>query len=101
MVSVGPVLDFSYFAGQQSSPRGQRFWPLESLLLFWGACGRVWVSLPVSFYILFPYLSEVLSQVLGGGDLSSGFGVFDFSHEQVKRVVAIVYRFFLSIASPA
>jgi len=32
--------------------------------------------------------------VLGGGDFSYGFGVLDFSHEKVKRVVAIVYRFF-------
>jgi len=35
------------------------------------------------------------------GDLSYGFGVLDFSHEEVKRVVAILYRFFLSIASAA
>jgi len=39
-------------------------------------------------------VSEVLSWALGGGDLSYGFGVFDFSYEEVKRVVAIVYRFF-------
>jgi len=32
--------------------------------------------------------------VLRGEDFSYGFGVLDFSHEEVKRVVAIVYRFF-------
>jgi len=32
--------------------------------------------------------------VLGEGDFSYELGVFDFSHEEVKRVVAIVYRFF-------
>jgi len=35
-----------------------------------------------------------LSWVLGEGDFSYGFGVVDFSHEEVKRVVAFVYRFF-------
>jgi len=61
MVSVGPLLEFSFVADQQSSTRGQRFWPVESFLLFWGVCGRVWVSLPVRFYVLFPYVSVVLS----------------------------------------
>jgi len=28
-------------------------------LLFWGACGEVWVFLPVLFYVLFPYVSGV------------------------------------------
>jgi len=32
--------------------------------------------------------------VLGGGDFSYGFGVLDLSHEEVKRVMAIVFRFF-------
>jgi len=32
--------------------------------------------------------------VLEKGDFSSGFGVLDFSHKEVKRVVALVYRFF-------
>jgi len=59
MVSVGPLLEFSYVADQQSSSCGQRFWPLESFLLFWWACGRVWVSLPLRFYVLFPYVSGV------------------------------------------
>ena len=59
MVLVGPLLEFSYVTDQQSSPHGQRFWRLESFLLFWRACGRVWVSLPVRFYALFPYVSEV------------------------------------------
>jgi len=41
---------------------------------------------PVRLYELFPYVSEVfLSSVLGEGDFSYGFGVFDFSHEEVKR----------------
>ena len=35
-----------------------------------------------------------MSYVLGEGDLSYGFGVLDFSHEEVKRVVAFIYRFF-------
>ena len=33
------------------------------------------------------------SWVLGEGNLSYGFGAFDFSHEEVKQVVALVYRF--------
>jgi len=32
--------------------------------------------------------------VLGEGDFSYGFGVLDFSHEELKRVVVLVYRFF-------
>jgi len=42
--------------------------------------------------------------MLGEGDSSYRFGELDFSHEEVKRVVAFVYRFFfffLSIASTA
>jgi len=70
MVSVGPLLEFSYVAVQQSSPRGERFWPPESFLLFWWACGRVWVSLPVRFYIWFPYVSEVFILGAGRGGLS-------------------------------
>jgi len=45
---------------------------------------------------LFPYASEVLSSVLGEGDFSYGLGLLDFSHEELKRVVAFVYRFFFS-----
>ena len=41
---------------------------------------------PERLYELFPYVSEVvLSQVLGEGDFSYGFSVFDFSHEEAKR----------------
>jgi len=86
--------EFSYVTDQQSSPRGQCFWPLESFLLFRGACGRVWVSLPVRSYVLFPYVSEVFILGARRGDFSYEFGVFDFSNEEVKRVVDIVYRFF-------
>ena len=32
--------------------------------------------------------------MLGEGDFSYRFGVRDFCHEEVKQVVAIVYRFF-------
>jgi len=32
--------------------------------------------------------------VLGQGGFSYGFGVFDFSHEEVKRAVVVTYRFF-------
>ena len=32
--------------------------------------------------------------MLGEVDFSYGFGVLAFSHEEVKRVVAFVYRFF-------
>jgi len=32
--------------------------------------------------------------VLGEGHLSYGFGVFEFSHEKLKPVVVLVYRFF-------
>ena len=46
---------------------------------------------PVSSYELFPYVSGVfLSQVLGEGDFSYGLGVFDFSHEEVKRAVVAI-----------
>ena len=40
---------------------------------------------PVRFYELFPYVSEV--RVLGArrGGFSYEFGVFDFSHDEVKR----------------
>jgi len=44
-------------------------------------------------YCFLTYLG-FLSWVLGGGDFSYGFGVLDFSHKEVKRVVPIVYRFF-------
>jgi len=60
MVSVGPLLEFSYVADHQSSPSGpERALAQPSVLLFWVACGRVWVSLPVCFYVLFPYVSGV------------------------------------------
>jgi len=32
--------------------------------------------------------------VLGEGDFAYGFGVFDFSHEEVKRVVVGIKVFF-------
>jgi len=60
MVSVGPLLEFSYVADHLSSPSGpERALARPSFLLFCGACGRVWVSLPVRFYVLFPYVSGV------------------------------------------
>ena len=34
--------------------------------------------------------------MLGGRDFSYGFVVLDFSYEEVKLVVAIVYRVFFS-----
>ena len=40
---------------------------------------------PVCLYELFPYVSEVLSYVLGEGGFSYGLGGFDFSHDKVKR----------------
>jgi len=50
---------------------------------------------PVCFYELFPYVSEVLSEVLGEGGFSYGFGGFDFSYDEVKRVGRrLIYRFF-------
>jgi len=49
----------------------------------------------VRFYELFPYVSGVLvSSVLGAGSFSYGFGVFDFSHEELKRAVVVTYRLF-------
>jgi len=40
--------------------------------------------------------------VLGGGNFSYGLGVFDFSHEEVKRAGVIGFiGFFLFIASAA
>ena len=60
-----------------------------------GACGRVWVSLLyVSMNCFLTCLEYYLSQVLGGGDFSYGFGVFDFSHEEVKRAVVGIKIFF-------
>jgi len=60
MVAVGPLLEFSYVADHQSSPSGpERALEQPSFVLFWGACGRVWVFLPVRFYVLFPYVSGV------------------------------------------
>jgi len=39
--------------------------------------------------------------VLGREDFSHGFGVFDFSHEEVKRAAIIgLIGFFLFIARP-
>jgi len=32
--------------------------------------------------------------VLGEGGFSYGFGVFDFSYEDVKRAVVVTHRFF-------
>jgi len=94
MVPVGPLLEFSYVADQLSSPRGQHFWSLEFFLLY-GEPAEGFASLYpyVSMYCFFTCLS-FLSWVLGGGDISYGFRLLDFSHEEVKRVVAIVYRFF-------
>jgi len=55
MVPVGPLLEFSYVADHQSSSSGpERALAQPSFLLFWGPCGRVWVFLPVRFYVLFP-----------------------------------------------
>jgi len=60
MVAVGPLLEFSYVTDDQSSPPGpERALAQPWFLLFWGACGRVWVFLPVCFYVLFPYVSGV------------------------------------------
>jgi len=40
--------------------------------------------------------------VLSGGDFSIGLGVFDFSHDEVKRAVVIgLIGFFLFIARAA
>jgi len=47
----------------------------------------------VSVYCFLTCL-RLSSSVLGEGDFSYGFGVLDFSHEEVKRVVAMVYSFF-------
>jgi len=94
MVPVGPLLEFSYVADQQFSPRRQRFWPLESFLLSGEpAEGFGSLCLYVSMYCFLTGL-RFLSWVLGGGEFSNGFGVLDLSHEEVKQVVAIVYRFF-------
>jgi len=60
MVAVGPLLEFSYVTNHQSSASGpERALAQPSFLLFRGACGRVWVLLPVRFYVLFPYVSGV------------------------------------------
>ena len=57
---------------------------------------------PVRFCELFPSLSEVLlSEVLGEGDFSEGFGVFDFTHEEGQRAVVWDQGFLYTIASAA
>jgi len=43
----------------------------------------------------------ILSSVLGKRDISYGFGVFDFSHEEVKQAVIWDYGFLYTIASTA
>jgi len=35
-------------------------------------------------------LGYYLAQVLGEGDFSYGLGLFDFSHEEVKRAVVVI-----------
>jgi len=51
---------FSRVGDHLSSPWGPaRALEQPSFLLFWGAGCRVWVSLPVHFYVLFPYVSGV------------------------------------------
>jgi len=39
--------------------------------------------------------------VLGEGDFSYGLGVFDFSHDEVKRAVGLFIGFVFAIASAA
>jgi len=39
--------------------------------------------------------------VLGEGDFSNGLGVFDFSHEEVKRAFGLFIDFVFAIASAA
>ena len=39
--------------------------------------------------------------MLGEGDFSYGLGVFDFSHEEVKRAVGLFIGFVFAIASAA
>jgi len=58
----GPTVPvFSHVDGHQSTPIRPMFRVLVKplFLLFLGACERVWVSLPVRFYVLFPYVSGV------------------------------------------
>jgi len=54
-------------------------------------------------YDLLPYVSggTCSFQVLGGGDLSYGFGVLDFAYEDVKWAVGWYQGFLYTIASPA
>jgi len=61
MVFGGPsAYESSLAGGQPPSPPGpERAIEQPSFLLFWGARRRVWVSLPVRFYVLFPYVSGV------------------------------------------
>ena len=48
----------------------------------------MWVSLLyVSMNCFLTCLGYYLSQVLGEGDFSYGFGVFDCSHDELKRAV--------------
>ena len=57
----GPMVPvFAPVGDYLPTPPGPRFGSLNKrFLLFWRACGRVWVFLPVRFYILFPYVSGV------------------------------------------
>jgi len=59
VVVSGPTVSvFSPVDDHLSTPLRPAFLVFERwFLLFWGACCRVWVSLPVRFYVLFPYVS--------------------------------------------
>jgi len=61
MVFGGPsTYEFSRVGDHLSShPGPERALEQPSFLLFWGACCRVWVFLPVRFYVLFPYVAGV------------------------------------------
>jgi len=93
----GPTVRvFSPIGHHLRTPPGPRFGSSNRrFLLFWEACSNVLVFLPVRFILLFSYVSRgIVSEVPGGADFSYGLGVFDFSHEEVKRAVVCIYRFF-------
>jgi len=58
---VSPLFQwFCFIHSHYPLPQARVSKPQRNFVLFWGAGGRVWVSLPVRCYRLFPYVSGVL-----------------------------------------
>ena len=91
---MGPLLELSYVADHQPSPLSTVCGRRDLFSCFSDpAEGFGSLYLYVSMYCFLTCL-RFLSLVPREGDFSYGFVVLHFSHEQVKQVVAFVYRFF-------